>query len=73
MKGGHDVPISKIISRYNKSIRNCKTVAPIVDRLYAYDNSIDGEDARPLFRLSVGIIVKQYSDIIPEWAICFIP
>lgn len=73
MKGGHDVPISKIISRYNKSIQNCKTIAPIVDRLYLYDNSIDGEDARPLFRFSEGIIVKQYSDNIPEWSICFIP
>lgn len=73
MKGGHDVPISKIISRYNKSIQNCKTIAPIADRLYLYDNSIDGEDARPLFRLSEGIIVKQYSDNIPEWSICLIP
>lgn len=73
MEGGHDVPISKIISRYNKSIQNCKTIAPIVDRLYLYDNSIDGEDARPLFRLSEGIIVKQYSDNIPEWSICLIP
>lgn len=73
MEGGHDVPITKIISRYNKSIQNCKTIAPIVDRLYLYDNSIDGEDARPLFRLSEGIIVKQYSDNIPEWSICLIP
>ena len=24
MKGGHDVPIPKIISRYQKSIVNCK-------------------------------------------------
>ena len=34
MKGGHDVPISKIISRYYKAIENCKTVSSIVDRLY---------------------------------------
>ena len=34
MKGGHDVPISKIISRYNRSIQNCRIVAPIIDRLY---------------------------------------
>ena len=27
MKGGHDVPIPKIISRYQKSILNCKRVA----------------------------------------------
>ncbi len=68
MKGGHDVPISKIISRYNKSIQNCKIVSPIVDRLYVYDNSIDDADARALFRLSNGQIVKQYSSELPEWA-----
>lgn len=59
MKGGHDVPITKIINRYYKSIRNCKTVASIIDRLYVYDNSIDDAYARPLFRLSEGKIVKQ--------------
>ena len=68
MKGGHDVPITKIISRYNKSIQNCKTVAPIIDRLYVYDNSIDDVDACPLFRLSDGAVAKQYTEDIPEWA-----
>lgn len=68
MEGGHDVPITKIISRYNKSIQNCKTVAPIIDRLYVYDNSIDDADARPLFRLTNGEIAKQYTNKIPEWA-----
>lgn len=68
MKGGHDVPITKIITRYYKSIRNCKTVASIIDRLYVYDNSINDEDARPLFRLSNGQIIKQYTTDIPEWA-----
>lgn len=69
MEGDHDVPITKIISRYNKSIQNCKTVASIIDRLYVYDNSIDDADARALYRLSKGILAKQYSTDIPEWAI----
>ena len=68
MEGGHDVPIIKIISRYNKSIQNCKTVSSIVDRLYVYDNSIDDADALPLFRLSDGAVAKQYAEDIPEWA-----
>ncbi|MDE5830013.1 MAG: zeta toxin family protein [Duncaniella sp.] len=68
MEGGHDVPITKIISRYNKSIQNCKTVSAIVDRLYVYDNSIDDADAIPLFRLSDGAVTKQYTEDIPEWA-----
>lgn len=68
MEGGHDVPIPKIISRYAKSINNCSILAPIVDRLYVYDNSRDGEEARLLFRKSNGELAKQYTDVIPEWA-----
>ncbi|MBD5414890.1 MAG: AAA family ATPase [Bacteroides sp.] len=73
MKGGHDVSITKIISRYYKSIRNCKTVSSIVDRLYIYDNSVDNADARPLFRLSLGQIAKQYTTDIPDWARPMLP
>jgi len=68
MEGGHDVPIPKILSRYQKSIQNCKIVSSFVDRLYVYDNSVDDVDARPLFRLSEGNLVKQYTNDIPEWA-----
>ncbi len=46
MEGGHDVPISKIVSRYFKSIANCAAVAPEVDRLYLYDNSLDDIEPR---------------------------
>lgn len=72
MKGGHDVPITKIISRYHKSIQNCKTIAPIVDRLYVYDNSVDNSEARALYRLTNGKMAKQYEDDIPEWALTLI-
>ncbi len=67
MKGGHDVPITKIISRYRKSIHNCIRVSDVVDRLYVYDNSIDGEDAKLQFRLVDGVIKKTYVETFPEW------
>lgn len=73
MKGGHDVPITKIISRYFKSIENCKSVSSIVDRLYIYDNSIDGEDAKIQFRLSDGKLEKVYVKDIPQWAQILLP
>ena len=73
MKGGHDVPITKIVSRYFKSIKNCMKASMIVDRLYVYDNSIDGEDARIQFRLSNGKLEKVYVENIPEWAQILIP
>ncbi len=68
IEGGHDVPISKITSRYQKSMINCRLIAKIVDRLYVYDNSIDNQDARILFRMSNGAIVKHYTEDVPEWA-----
>ena len=72
MEGGHDVPISKIISRYYKSISNCEVIAKVVDRLYVYDNSIDGADAKLLFRLAIGELVKKYAEI-PTWAEHILP
>lgn len=73
MEGGHDVPIKKIISRYYKSINNCEIIASVVDRLYVYDNSIDGKDAMPLFRLSNGVLDKMYVDKLPLWAKNILP
>ena len=73
MKGGHDVPISKIISRYYKAIENCKTVSSIVDRLYVYDNSVDGEEAKLQFRLANGVMGKMYVTDVPEWAQAIFP
>lgn len=68
MEGGHDVPIAKIISRYNKSIARGAVVCHFADRAYIYDNSVDNAEARLLFRLSYGRVVKKYSGDIPEWA-----
>ncbi len=68
LEGGHDVPIPKIISRYQKSIVNCRKVACLVDRMYIYDNSVENEDACLLFRMTDGKIVKQYTSSIPLWA-----
>lgn len=67
LEGGHDVPITKIITRYSKSISNCTIISNIVDRLYVYDNSIDFSEAKLLFRTSNGKLLKKYSDI-NEWA-----
>jgi predicted ABC-type ATPase len=68
MEGGHDVPIGKIISRYAKSLANCYLSARIADRSYLYDNSIEGEQARLLFRVANGALVKTYGPINP-WAL----
>ena len=73
MKGGHDVPITKIVSRYRKSIYNCIKVSSFVDRLYVYDNSVDGEEAKLQFRLANGVMGKMYVTDVPEWAQAILP
>lgn len=73
LNGGHDVPIPKIISRYDKSIANCIALAPYIDRLYIYDNSIEDAEARILFRMSNGEVVKSYTNDLPDWAKIILP
>lgn len=68
MGGGHEVPIGKIISRYNRSIANGARAMTMVDRAYAYDNSVDDQAPEILFRARNGELVKTYSDLAGhEW------
>lgn len=73
LKGGHDVPIPKIISRYDKSIANCIALSQYVDRLYVYDNSVEDAEAMLLFRMSDGELIKRYAVNIPLWAAPILP
>lgn len=68
MNGGHEVPISKVISRYYKSLVNAEEAISFVDRAYIYDNSIDNQLPRLLYRTSEGKLIKSYTEDIPEWA-----
>jgi len=68
MEGGHDVPITKIITRFTRSLAYCSVAAKIADRAYIYDNSVDNAPARLLFRTSEGKLVKHYGNINP-WAL----
>ena len=67
MQGGHEVPISKIISRYARSLANCVAAIRLADRTYLYDNSIENATARLLFRTVDGKLHKRYGAINP-WA-----
>lgn len=68
MSGGHSVPIEKIITRYYKALGNLIQLLPIVDRCYVYDNSIDNETAKILFRTEQGVVKKIYIETMPQWA-----
>lgn len=68
LNGGHEVPISKIISRYYKSLANAALAFSLVDRAYVYDNSIENELPRLLCRMVDGKMFKKYVDNLPQWA-----
>lgn len=68
LEGGHEVPISKIISRYFKSLINIGKIMPFADRVYVYDNSVENQQPQLLFRTVEGKLFKQYVGQIPDWA-----
>jgi predicted ABC-type ATPase len=68
LNGGHEVPISKVISRYYKSPLNAEEAIAFVDRAYVYDNSIDDQLPRLLYRTIDGELFKRYTEEIPNWA-----
>ena len=68
LNGGHEVPISKVISRYYKSLLNAAKAISFVDRAYVYDNSVDNQLPRLLYRTTDGKLFKQYVEDVPEWA-----
>ncbi len=68
LNGGHEVPISKIVSRYYKSLLNIGKAISLADRVYVYDNSVENQTPQLLFRTVDGTLFKQYVENIPEWA-----
>lgn len=66
MDGGHTVPIEKIVSRYVRSTANLLAAVEIADRVYVYDNSVDGSEARLCARTQDGLVRKVYG-LLPGW------
>lgn len=66
--GGHEVPISKTVSRYYRSLENAALLIPVVDRAYVYDNSVDNRLPQLLFRTVDGKVRKRYVPDMPRWA-----
>jgi len=66
MSGGHTVPIEKILSRYERSMANVAAAIALADRVYIYDNSVDGVEATLCARTEDGRLRKVYVDL-PVW------
>lgn len=66
MSGGHHVPIEKIVDRYRRSLANLQVLYQIAHRVYLFDNSVDGVEARLIVRFSDGTVRKIYGPL-PDW------
>jgi predicted ABC-type ATPase len=60
LQGRHAVPLEKILSRYEKSMRNLKPACALAGRVYLYDNSEEDREARLCARLHNGQVRKVY-------------
>ena len=68
IKGGHEVPIAKIVSRFGRSMAHSVTAARLADRAYFYDNTPDDQPVRLIFRCKDGRAEKTYATSLPAWA-----
>ena len=66
IRGGHTVPIEKIVGRYERSLANLPVAIDIAHRVYVFDNSTDGCDARLCARTQDGQLRKVYRQL-PDW------
>lgn len=65
-KGGHDVPKSKIQSRYDRSLDLLAECIGLTDRAYLFDNS--AESHQPVAEFESGRLVTLYNPP-PDWFI----
>jgi predicted ABC-type ATPase len=66
IRGGHTVPIEKIVSRYERSLANLPLAVDLAHRVYLFDNSIDGVEARLCARTHDAQLRKVYGPL-PAW------
>ena len=66
MRGGHTVPIEKILSRYERSMANLAAAIALADRVYIYDNSVEETEATLCARTENGQLRKVYVEL-PSW------
>lgn len=65
--GGHSVPIEKIVSRYEKSIKQAAEAVLYLDRAYFIDNSVDNANPKLVFQTRNGTLRKIYDEENVSW------
>lgn len=64
LEGGHDVPVDKILSRYERSLALLPQAIALSDRAYLFDNS--GQSHRMIAEFETGRPIRTDAET-PEW------
>ena len=71
-KGGHDVPLDKIMERYSRTMRNLERALVELDNVRVYDNTESDRPYRLVASREAGHEVVAY-DPIPSWLMPLLP
>lgn len=66
LAGGESVPVDRMLRSYVRSMANLSAAIRLADRVYVYDNSVDGAAARLAARIASGRLCRLYG-ALPEW------
>lgn len=66
--GGHDVPLDKIMARYQRTLDNLERAIARLPRVTLYDNSSFDEPYRLIAEFRNGRLHERTKDPIPQWA-----
>lgn len=65
--GGHDVPLEKIMARYDRTLANLKRAIGRLPRVSIYDNSRFEDPYRLVAEFRSGKLQQGTGDELPEW------
>lgn len=64
---GHDVPVDKIVSRYNSSLILLPSLIPHTHRTYIFDNSADNSEIKLVAEIENGKLFISKTEDMPWW------
>ena len=66
--GGHDVPLDKVMARYERTLLNLERAIGLLPQVIVYDNSSADEPYRFLAEFRSGQLHERTHGPIPQWA-----
>ena len=65
-RGGHDVPVDRLLARFPRTLKNLRGAIPIVNEAFLFDNSSPDAPYRFVARYADGQLVTHHPPL-PRW------